>query len=120
MKLRWQLSRGHLAGNFAFLVTAVAAFASMLASGGGPLLGPNGPLLLALGVGYLVVGQVGITLVGSGSPLWQGLLYFALELSLTSAILYISRLDGFISLLLLPLVSNALEMLPRRWAVLMC
>ncbi len=120
MERRLHNSWEHLAGNFAFVATALAAYASTLASGGGPLLGPSGPLLLALGVGYLVVGLVGLSLVHTGSPLWQGLLYFALQLSLTSAILYLSRLDGFISLLLLPLVSNALEMLPKRWAALIC
>jgi len=118
--LQQRLAHAHWAGNFAFVATAVAAYASTLATGGGPLLGPNGPLLLALGLGYLLVGLVGINRVGAGSPLAHGLLYFALQLSLTTAIMVASHLDGFISLLLLPLTSNALEMLPRRWAALMC
>jgi signal transduction histidine kinase len=113
---RWS----HLAGNFAFFATAIAAYASTLASGAGPLLGPSGPLLLVLGLGYLAVGLAGLTRIHTGSPVWHGLLYFAAQLSLTTAILYLSRLDGFISLLLLPLASNALEMLPRRWAALIC
>lgn len=117
---RQHISPGHWAGNFAFIATAVAAYASTLASGGGPLLGPQGPLLLALGLGYLAVGLVGINTIGAGAPLWHGLLYFAAQLSLTTAIMLVSRLDGFISLLLLPLTSNALEMLPKRWAALMC
>jgi len=120
MEKNLRVSWNHLAGNFAFAATVVAAYASTLASGSGPLLGPYGPLLLALGVGYLAVGFVGLATTGTGSPVWQGLLYFTLQIAITSAVLYISRLDGFISLLLLPLVSNALEMLPKRWAALMC
>ncbi len=110
----------HMASNFAFGATAVAAFASTLASGGGPLLGPRGPLLLTLGLGYLLVGALGLSRVSTGSPLWQGLTYLAAQIALTTAILYYSELDGFISLLLLPLVANALEMLPRRWAAGVC
>ena len=114
-QLRRRFGFAHWMGNFAFIVTAVAAYASTLASGGGPLFGPYGLLLLALGAAYLIVGQIGISTIGSGSPLWQGLLYFAVQLTLTSIILYYSQLDGFITLLLFPLASNALEMVPRRW-----
>jgi signal transduction histidine kinase len=59
---------------------------------------------------------VGVSRIGAGSPVWQGLLYFAVQLALCTAVLYYSALDGFITLLLFPLASNALEMLPRRWA----
>jgi signal transduction histidine kinase len=117
-QLRQRFNFAHWMGNFAFVATAVAAYASTLASGSGPLFGPYGPLLLALGAAYLLVGQIGISTIGAGSPLWHGLLYFTVQLALTSLVLYYSQLDGFITLLLFPLASNALEMLPRRWTLL--
>jgi signal transduction histidine kinase len=45
------------------------------------------------------------------------LLYFAVQLPLSIAILYLSRITGFMSLIVFPLASNALELLPRRQAV---
>jgi signal transduction histidine kinase len=108
---------GDWSGFIAFVATALAAFASTLTEQPNPLTGPNALPLLGLGVAYVVVGLVGLPAAGPQAPLWRNLLYFGLQLAITTAILYLARLSGFISLLLFPLASNALEMLPRRLAV---
>jgi signal transduction histidine kinase len=113
--LRQRLS--HLGAFFAFFATALAAFASTLTEQPNPLTGPNALPLIALGLAYLVVGLVGLPVAGPQAPLWRNLLYFAVQIAITTAILYLARLSGFISLLLFPLASNAAEILPSRWAV---
>src|SRR5712692_3426348 len=114
---RFQLSR--YLGLLTFLVTVVAAYASGLAQTDSPLRGPNGPLIYLLGLAYLLIGLLALPRLDPDRTRWPIWLYFAVELLLTVAILYLSRLVGFMSLILFPLVSNALDLLPRRQAVAM-
>ena len=113
----WGRRLSHLSGIIAFAATVLAAYASTLTDDRSPLTGPNALPLILLGVAYLVVGLVGLPGAGTRPSVWHNLLYFAIQITLTAAILYLSRLSGFISLLLFPLASNALEMLPRPLAV---
>lgn len=120
----WGQRLGHLSGFIAFFATVIAAYASTLTDDRSPLTGPDALPLLVLGAAYLGVGLVGLPAVGGHPTLGRNLLYFAIQIPLTAAILYLSRLSGFMSLLLYPLASNALEMLPRRlaagvWVILM-
>jgi len=107
----------HHAGLLTFVVTVVAAYASELTARDNPLQGPGGPLLLLLGLAYLVIGLLALPRLDCERTPGLNLLYFAIQLPLTAAILYLSRLNGFMSLIIFPLASNALELLPRRQTV---
>ena len=112
---RIQFSR--YAGLLTFLLTVVAAYSSELPLRDSPLQGPGAPLLYLLGLAYLLIGLLALPRLDPDRARWPILLYFAVQLPLTAAILYLSRLDGFMSLITFPLASNALELLPRRQAV---
>lgn len=105
------------AGLLTFLVTVVAAYASALAETDSPLRGPNAPLLYLLGLAYLLIGLLALPRLDPSRSPRASLLYFATELSITVAILYLSHLSGFMTLILFPLASNALELLPGWQAV---
>ena len=112
---RIQFSRH--AGLLTFVLTVVAAFASQLPIPRSALRGPGAPLLVGLGLAYLLIGLFALPRLDPDQGRGPILLYFAIQLPLTVAILYVSRLDGFMSLITFPLASNALELLPRRQAV---
>src|SRR5579859_183437 len=107
----------HNAGRLTFLVTVVAAYSSELAVRDNPLQGPGALLLYLFGLAYLVIGLLALPRLDPDHGRWPIRLYFAVQLPLTAAILYLSRLSGFMSLIIFPLASNALELLPRRQAV---
>jgi len=112
-------SLSHYAGLLAFVVPVVAAYASTLLYPDSPLRGPYALLLYALGAAYLLIGLLVLPRLDRTSPRWLVLLYFTSQLALTAAILYLSRLTGFMVVILFPLASNALESLPQRQAALM-
>ncbi len=114
-----RISLSHYAGLLTFAVTVIAAYASTLADATSPLRGPRALPLYLLGVVYLLVGLLGLPLLGPSSPKWAAPLYLAVEMILSAAILYLSGLAGFMTLILFPLASNALELLPRRQAILL-
>jgi signal transduction histidine kinase len=107
------------AGLLTFLVTVVAAYSSELAVRNSPLQGSGAPFLYLLGLAYLLIGLLALPRLDPDHARWPILLYFAVQLPLTAAILYLSRLNGFMSLIIFPLASNALELLPRRQAVVL-
>jgi signal transduction histidine kinase len=107
------------AGLLAFVVPVVAAYASGLAYADSPLRGPNAHLLYLLGAAYLVIGCLVLPRLDQTSSRWLVLFYFSTQLALSAGILTLSRLTGFMTLVLFPLASNALEALPRRQAVAM-
>src|SRR2546423_6167651 len=95
------------AGLLTFLVTVVAAYASELAARNNPLQGSGGLLLVLLGLAYLLIGLLALPRLDPDRERdrWPILLYFAVQLPLTAAILYLSRLNGFMSLIIFPLAS---------------
>ena len=105
------------AGLLTFLVTVVAAYSSELAVHDNPLQGSGALPLVVLGLAYLVIGLWALPRLDPQRTPGPNLLYFAVQLPLTAAILYLSRLNGFMSLIIFPLASSALELLPRRQAV---
>jgi signal transduction histidine kinase len=112
---RIQFSRH--AGLLTFVLTVAAAYASQLPIKDSALRGPGAPLLVGLGLAYLFIGLLALPRLDPDRARWPILLYFAIQLPLNVAILYLSQLNGFMSLITFPLASNALELLPRRQAV---
>src|SRR5258708_37396604 len=107
---------GRNAGLLTFLVTVLAAYASSRGRPDSPLHGPLAAPLYLLGLAYLLVGWLALPRIGPPASIWVTLLYFLVEGAIATAILYWSGLSGFMPLVLFPLASNGLEMLPRRLA----
>lgn len=110
-------------GLLAFVVTAASAYVTLLVGPDQGLPAERWAALLALGGLYLLLGSVGLAALGprvARGQRWAGWLYFALQLPLVGLILYLSNIGGFIAILLFPLVSQALGLLPRPQAILAC
>ena len=119
MRFLRRFSFSEYAGLLTFVVTVLAAYASALAQTNSPLRGPAALPLYLLGVAYLAIGLVALPRLEEHQARWQVWLYFAIQLLITSAILYLSQLSGFMSLVLFPLASNAWDLLPSRQALAM-
>ena len=102
-------------GNLAFALTVVAAYVPLFFPGArsyDPTLTFG---LVALGAVYLIVGTTGFqTFCRVESPM-SVILYLAIQIPLATMIVYLSRGDGLIGLLVLPLASHSVIMVARRW-----
>ena len=105
------------AGLLTFVVTVLAAYASALAQTDSPLRGSAALPLVVLGAAYMTIGLAVLPRLEEHRARWRVWLYFAIQLLITSAILYLSRLSGFMALVLFPLASNAWDLLPSRQAL---
>jgi signal transduction histidine kinase len=107
-------------GGIAFSVIVLISY--VLRFIGAPL--PVNPLetalLLALGVAYTAIGTFGVHRAEQSGRFSLRIAYFAIELILAAAIVLLSRSPGDMWLLPLPLVSQAVMALPRRWLVVVC
>ncbi|MEP7358579.1 MAG: histidine kinase dimerization/phosphoacceptor domain-containing protein [Anaerolineales bacterium] len=106
-------------GSLVFAITIVAAYASALPGalrdglGGGDLV-----LLVALGLAYIFIGSYGDHWWHRFGGPGPRLIYFAIQLVLAGAILYLCRVNGFMSLIIFPLISQAQASLSRWLALL--
>jgi len=76
--------------------------------------------LVAASVAYLIVGVAGFGYCRrSGSPR-SALIYFAVQLPLVATIVYLARRGGLLWLCMLPLASQSVVLLPRRWVWVVC
>ena len=101
------------AGFWAFLVVVVASYAGVFAVMDPPLVTWSTAAFAGLGVVYLGV-AIAFGMPGSKSAesLVGRLIYFAIQMPLATLILFSSPVKGGIALLVLPLVSQAVFMLP--------
>jgi len=108
------------AGRWPFVATVVAVYIAMFAFPQ-PSLTPSGIIaVLAAGGVYLLVGFYGTELYArTGSP-WALALFYAVEIPLARLIVY--WMVGFFlaGLIMLPLVSLSVHVLPRRWMLVVC
>ena len=108
------------AGRWPFVATVVAVYIAMFAFPQ-PSLTPSGIIaVLAAGGVYLLLGFYGTELYArTGSP-WALALFYAVEIPLAGLIVY--WMVGFFlaGLIMLPLVSLSVHVLPRRWMLVVC
>ncbi len=104
-------------GDLAFVANVLIAYLSALLLSPRSFTQPEGMALLLLGAAYLFVGTYGFWyFLRGGLPLIG---YFAVEIILGAAILYISRYVGAMWLILLPLAGYSV-VLPRPWLLTVC
>ncbi len=107
-------------GNFAFLVTVVGAFVALFLTPREPITFPEAIALVLLGLAFAAVGTYGIRLFGRPCSALHPLLFFAIQIPVACAILYLSHGSAFMGFLLLPLASQAVLILPHRWMLAVC
>lgn len=109
-------------GNWVFIATVAAGYLSSLVAGVWQIGVLRTAAILALGVAYCVVGTVVFDYCprdGSSRSRFA-LLYFTTQIVLVAAIFLLSDLSGFFILIILPLVSHSILLLPRGRALIVC
>jgi signal transduction histidine kinase len=107
-------------GTAVFLIVVGATLASVFLGARSPYSWTETGLLLLLGLAFLVIGQVGFDRVERRPSPLSLILYFGVQIWLGTAILYISRLQGFGALLLLPIAGQAVAVLSFRGVLAVC
>ncbi len=110
---------GH-AGDWAFILTIGVAYLTTLLSSAGSFDIPRLAILIGLGVLYVGIGTAGTRLFDRVDTVPAWLLYFGVEILLAMAILLIGTFYGSFWIITLPLVSQSVSALPRRWSLLVC
>lgn len=100
-----------------FALVVIAAYIPTLVVLRRPLTSPLTLVLLVIGVLYLFNGLVVFRWVDQRNQLPLILLYFAIQLLLALAASFIGPVTVTMWLMILPLVSQAVVILPRRWTV---
>ena len=77
-------------------------------------------LLLASGIVYLVAGTSGFAAVEREGRRGPAVVYFAAQIALGATIAHLSGLANASALVLLPLASQSVRVLPRRWVAAVC
>jgi signal transduction histidine kinase len=103
--------------DWAFVLTVVAGYVSALLSPPGQFTVPEIITLIALGVVYSAIGVYGFAYCGRAGAAAVTFAYFAVQILLAGAILYLSLGSGFVTIIVLPLISHSLVLLSRRRAV---
>ncbi|HLF01015.1 MAG TPA: sensor histidine kinase, partial [Anaerolineales bacterium] len=107
-------------GNWVFIATVVAGYLSSLVAGDWQINSLRTIAIMLLGVAYCVIGTVVFDFCPrDGSPRFS-ILYFAIQIALVAAIFYLSDLSGFFIIIVLPLVSHSILLLPRTGAAIVC
>ncbi len=105
-------------GNAAFAFIVVLAYAILLLSPS-PLSSTSDlAVLVVLGILYALIGMYGLRIALRSGRLAPLLVYFAVQLGLVLVILLRSLSVGQLWLLPLPLISQAVIVLPRKWMLL--
>ena len=110
-------NRFWLGGTLAFAITVVGGYASAwpTLTGAGQTPGRLG-LLFALGLAFVLIGVFGDEWIAHRLPLGLRPLYFIEQVALAGFIIWLCRADGFIVVILFPLVTQARQMLSPRMA----
>lgn len=110
-----------LRGNeLTFSVVVVAGYAVLFTSFGYPIYAPESLWIIVLGSIYLGLGLYGSRLIDDPQRTRPELVwaYLAFEIGLGTYIIYLGNSGAW--LIVLPLVSTAIEHLPRPWAIATC
>lgn len=108
------------AGRRTFIATVVAVYIATLAFPQHPLTPSELVALLAAGGVYLLAGFYGIEFYGrTGSPFALVMLY-AVGIPLAGLIVYWTAGFFLAGLIMLPLASLSVQVLPRRWMLIVC
>lgn len=75
-------------------------------------------VLVVVGVLYSLISIYDESFRDRWGTVWGAVIYFALQLTLGTVFLYVSRVQGW--LIMMPLVSQAVIWLPRRWMLAAC
>ena len=109
-------------GNIAFAIVVCASYASGMAAifySHRPVTRFEAAVLLTLGIAYLFVGTYGFTRVRESRSLLSGVVYFAIQLSLGTTLIWQGS-TGELSLILLPLAGQTALILPIYLTVPLC
>lgn len=115
------LTPGRL-GDLGFVVVVFTAYLSALATlayGRRAFTSFEIALLAAASVAYLLVGTFGFAYCKRAGSIKSAIGYFALQILLAATIMQMTR-GGFVWLILLPLASQSVILLPRRWSLVVC
>jgi signal transduction histidine kinase len=107
-------------GNAAFISIAVVSYLILFVGPPRPYSVADAAALIVLGLVYVLIGTAGLHLVGRIDRFAAVLAYFAVEIILATIIMVAAGSVGQMWLLPLPLVSQAVLILPRRWMVVVC
>ncbi|HNT54238.1 MAG TPA: sensor histidine kinase [Anaerolineaceae bacterium] len=75
-------------------------------------------IIALLGIIYILWGIYGYAFSSRSNVLAIRILYFAIQIPIGSAIVYLTRGAGFNALVMLPLAAHAVILLPERWGYL--
>jgi signal transduction histidine kinase len=107
-------------GEVVFILTVVGAYASAFLVSELPLASPRSAVVLGLGVIFTLLGVQGYELAWGIDSLAGPLAYFLVQSVLAGVIIHLSEAAGLMTLIVLPLVSQAAADLPRRWTLVVC
>src|SRR5215471_17891255 len=105
-----------LGSGLLFILTVVSAYVPTFMVWPHALSRPAALGLLAAGVVYVLVDMYGGRLVQRSAAV----AYFAIQIPLGAAIIYMSHSVGWIGLIMLPLVAKSVRFLPRRQMLSVC
>lgn len=75
----------------------------------------NIAMMAILGIAYILLGIYGYSYSARSNNLYWHLIYFAIQIPLGAAIVYLGKGAGFNAMVLVPLVGHAVVLLPVRW-----
>ncbi len=107
-------------GNLALVLTVAAAYLSTFVVPARPFSPTEVFMLVVAGVVFVIVGMVGMEWCERTRSPMTAALYFAIQIGLGTAILYLSRFAGTMWLIPLPLVAQSVILLPTRWVAAVC
>jgi signal transduction histidine kinase len=107
-------------GEFVFILTVVGAYVSAFLVSDLQVATPRSAVVLGLGVVFVLLGVRGYELTWGIHPLAGPMAYFVVQSFLGGVIIYLSEAAGLMSLVVLPITSQAAGNLPRRWTLVVC
>lgn len=114
---RWTTLSGR--SNVAFVLIIIAAYLSAITYLQRPLSLAEKTFLITGSVAFILLGIFGFSFCQRRNSLLVSLSYLILQLLLARSIIYVTNV-GFIFLILLPLASQSVILLPRRWMLGFC
>jgi signal transduction histidine kinase len=105
------------AGDWAFVLTVGVGYLATFLPPSGEFEPARMAALVALGLIYVGIGTIGTRLLDRINTVPAWLLYFGLETLLAVAILLLGSFYGSFWIITLPLISQSVLALPRRWSL---
>jgi signal transduction histidine kinase len=114
---------GEHLGDLGFSAVVIAAYLSAMIAMAylrPPLTQTQAMVLVMASIAYLILGVAGFAYAKRAGSLPAAVIYLVIQLSLAATILYLSRSRGLIWLIVLPLASQSVVLLPRPGMLAMC